>query len=110
MNIFTWHTLFTIDQIDNNVAFVEWNNESISVIHVDWLPEGAQEGNTMQLSLTPVRRSNCHFVQQDISRSVWIECNPQQNLYLPVSPPWSNLQGLVWTVTTIEKMGQKKNL
>ena len=59
MSWFIWSTTLTVDQIDNRVVFVEWENESLSVIPKEWLPNDVQEGDTVTLSLKPTVRSNC---------------------------------------------------
>ena len=59
MSWFIWSTTLTVDQIDNRVVFVEWENESFSVIPQEWLPNDVQEGDTVTLSLKPTVRSNC---------------------------------------------------
>ena len=51
MNWLTWSTVITIDQIESNSAFVEWQNEALSVIPLEWMPTDVQEGQQLVLYL-----------------------------------------------------------
>ena len=47
MNWLTWSTLITIDQIESNIAVVEWKNEAFSVVPLEWMPTNVQEGQQL---------------------------------------------------------------
>lgn len=107
MNLFTWSTIITIDQIESSSAFVEWENEALSVIPLQWLPKGVTEGQQLKLIMMPTRHSSCHITQDSIADSVWLDCAPAQSLYLPKAPSWSTKQAVIWEVTPINTATEK---
>lgn len=109
MNWLTWSTLITIDQIDSNIAVVEWKNEAFSVVPLEWMPTDVQEGQQLVLYLTPTKRSNCILEQDDYTESTWLHCSPHEALYLPVAPPWSQNQPLTWRMEIQKAPTVKKN-
>ncbi len=93
-----WNTVLIIDQIDNQVAFVEWENESLSVISLEWLPENIREGDLVILSLKPTLRSNCSLKNTFHSESEWLYCEPHPPLLLTKVPPWDSNQAVIWNI------------
>lgn len=109
MNWLTWSTIITVDQIESNMAFVEWNNEALSIIPLEWMPREIREGQQLVLHLTPTKRSNCQFVQDEYTHSTWLQCVPHEPLYLPIAPPWNRTQPLTWKIELKEPIHNKKN-
>ena len=97
MNWLVWSTTLIVDQIDNEIAFIEWENQSFSVIPIEWLPIEIQERDVMTLSLTPTLRSNCILGASIHPEDRWLKCNPHPPLLLIESPPWDTNQPVVWT-------------
>ena len=96
MSWFIWSTTLTVDQIDNRVVFVEWENESFSVIPQEWLPNDVQEGDTVTLSLKPTVRSNCVLNESIHPGDMWLDCQPHAPLLLLMAPPWDVSQNVIW--------------
>lgn len=109
MNWLTWSTVITIDQIESNSAFVEWNNEALSLIPLEWMPNEVQEGHQLVLHLTPAKRSNCILEQDEYREATWLNCAPHEALYLPISPPWNQNQPLTWRMEIQKASTFKKN-
>ena len=47
-----WMTTIVVDQVHEDVAVVEWENETLSVIDSLWLPTSIQEGDTLTIEIT----------------------------------------------------------
>ena len=112
MNWLLWSTTIIVDQIDNQMAFIEWENQSFSVIPIEWLPVDTQERDVLTLSLKPTLRSNCTLAVSVHPEDRWLDCDPHPPLLLNESPPWESNQPVVWNIThsTHNKMEGKIRL
>jgi hypothetical protein len=47
-----------VDQVDNGLALVEWENSTSSYMDIDTFPAPLVEGSTIHLTLTPPHSTN----------------------------------------------------
>lgn len=109
MNWLTWSTVITVDQIEEHIAVVEWDNEALSIVSLEWMPPEVQESQQLVLHLTPTKHSNCNLEHDAYTRSAWLNCAPHEPLYLPIAPPWNGNQPLTWKMENTNTRVNKKN-
>ena len=94
-----WSSTIVVDQIHDDVAVVEWENETLSVIEKRWLPQSVKEGDVLLIELERVPLSNCRlWVVQERQTDRWLQCDGLEPLYLPVAPDWKGRMPVYWNI------------
>ena len=93
-----WSTLVIVDQIEDDVVVLEWENQSLSIVDRRWLPTNLDEGDLVTFSLQRVPISNCQLkpVRERASTNKWLTCDAVNPLYLPLAPVWKNETAVYW--------------
>lgn len=96
-----WMTTIVVDQIHDDVAVVEWENNTLSIIDTIWLPTTVEEGDMLRLVIDRVPLSNCKIgTSPERSRySGWLMCDGIDPLYLPMKPDWRGRVSVYWSIT-----------
>ena len=95
-----WITTIVVDQLYDDVAVVEWENETLSVVDTLWLPTSIEEGDTLNVELRWVPLSNCKLrpISERGSTAGWLSCDGIDPLYLPIKPPWWGRVSVFWDI------------
>ena len=95
-----WMTTIVVDQVHEDVAVVEWENETLSVIDTIWLPTSIQEGDTLTVKLRWVPLSNCKLTSRHRKRTIcrMVLCDGIDQLYLPLKPSWWDRVSVYWDI------------
>ena len=95
-----WMTTIVVDQVHEDVAVVEWENETLSVVDVIWLPTSVEEGDTLTVELRWVPLSNCKLrpVPERGRSAGWLSCDGIDPLYLPLRPSWWGRVSVYWDI------------
>ena len=110
LNLLYFQTHFTIDQIDNDVALVEWENQSLSTVDLSVIPN-PKEGHTYVFQALKRRQSDCVITQ---SNPIIIQCSQQQWIFpldlngkdqtdWSVNNPWI-AQPITWRIYEVEPL------
>ncbi len=99
-----WMTTIVVDQIDDDVAVVEWENETLSIVDTKWLPTSVEEGDVLIIEIERVPLSNCKLnpVSERSRSSLWMKCDGIAPLYLPISPDWRGRVSVYWDIRYAE--------
>ena len=93
-------TTIVVDQINEDVALVEWDNGTLSVVETNWLPTTVEEGDTLTVKIQRVPLSNCKL-QPNLGRdnsAGWLSCDAIGPLYLPMRPSWWGRVSVYWAI------------
>ena len=99
-----WMTTIVLDQIEDDVAVVEWENETLSIMDTIWLPTSVEEGDVLIIELERVPLSNCKLrpIPERSRSSGWLACDGIDPLYLPIKPDWRGRMAVYWNITYAE--------
>ena len=92
-----WMTTIIVDQIQDDVAVIEWENEALSIIDTIWLPTSVEEGDVLIMELERVPLSNCKLrpVAERPSSAGWLSCDGLDPIYLPIKTTLERKNGCV---------------
>ena len=99
-----WMTTIVVDQLQEDVAVVEWENETLSIMDTIWLPTSVEEGDVLTIELERVPLSNCKLrpIPERPRSSGWLVCDGIAPLYFPIKPDWRGRMAVYWNITYAE--------
>lgn len=99
-----WMTTITVDQVNDDIAVIEWENETISIMDTIWLPTSVEEGDVLTLELQRVPLSNCRLkpIQERLDSSTWLQCDGLDPMYIPMKSPWRGRLAVYWDIQYAE--------
>lgn len=108
LEFFYFETHFVIDQIEENVAVVEWENQSLSILDISLIPN-PKEGHTYIFQAFKKRQSDCSITQNNPLK---IACHHQEWVFpleipVPHESSWSVknawiAQPITWRIYELE--------
>ena len=95
-----WMTTIVVDQLHDDIAIVEWENESLSVVETLWLPTTVEEGDVLVFELHKVPLSNCKLrpIMERPTASMWLRCDGIEPMYMPIKPSWRGRVAVYWDI------------
>lgn len=100
-----WMTTIVVDQIHDDVAVIEWENATLSIIDTIWLPTSVEEGDILTLELERVPLSNCklHPIWERSGSAAWLACDGIDPMYLAIRPYWRGRISVYWNIKYAEQ-------